>query len=83
MKLPAFNKWAECGRGILSFWKVVMGAGRVVSENGGALSWLGLDSLSPGTKSCIGPTPPHLPTQSHMHTENSLCLFIPNFVSIF
>lgn len=44
------------------------------------LGW-GLDFLCLGTKSGVCPAPPQLPAWSHIHTENSLCLFIPNFVS--
>lgn len=44
------------------------------------LSRLGLDFLFLETKSCICPALPQLPAWSHVDTENSLCLFIPNFV---
>lgn len=58
-----------------------MGAGSTGDDDGGSLSWLGLDFLFPGTKSRICLAQPQLPAQSHIHTENSLCCFIPNFIS--
>lgn len=48
MKLPAFNKLAECGLVILSFRKVAQGLGGLVVRMEAPLSWLGAPVSFPG-----------------------------------